>query len=45
MKMGTTASLYRYDPAACCAIQLANLRSAAIPRYASAGEAVPLRFD
>jgi hypothetical protein len=35
MKMGNTRSLFRYDAAACYALQSANLRGPAILHYAS----------
>jgi hypothetical protein len=51
MKMGTTASLWRYEAAADQALQPANLRQLAILRYASwaavfpNSEVVRLPFD
>jgi hypothetical protein len=42
MKMGTTASLYRYDAAARHALKSANLRRPAILRYASLTAFLPI---
>jgi hypothetical protein len=42
MKMGTTCSRWRYDAAARCALQSANLRRPAILRYASRALFLPI---
>jgi len=42
MKMGTTASPWRYDAAARHALQSANLRRPAILQYASWSAVVPI---
>jgi len=42
MKMGTIASPWRYDAAACHAPQSAMLRRPAISRYASQAAAFPI---
>ena len=41
MKMGNIVSPWRYDAAACCAIQLASLRPAAMLHYAGYAAAPP----